>query len=239
MSNEPQRLGDALRPWRGAKPPHPFAEAQAHFPGRRVVQSAPTQGGQVVAVQRVIAGAPPVPARLAALRGGEARELPWPETLDVTAAVPLPVGERVLCCTGGMAGPLVELDLDTGARRTLLERAGWSCGFVDPAHLAVLAEGTLRVYRHGDELGAPVAELRAPELNNLFVAHGCAFGKTNDYSRTTFRALRWRGEALEDLGLHTVKPKLFALHAAAASRGAALVGGVDAQGVAHWFSFNG
>lgn len=237
MENDPRGAGDGLRPFRGAKPPHPFALAEAHFPGRRVIQGAPTAGGTVVAVQRVVAGAPPVPSRLAALRGGEARALEWPEALDVTSVTPAPGRERVLVCTGGMSGDLYELDLDSGARRVVLQRAGWSCGFVDAEHLAVLAEGSVRVYRYAEgDLAEPVATARAPEVNNVFVAHGRVFGKTNDYQTNTFRVLRWSGDALEELGLHAVKPRLYTLHAAEARKGAALVGGVDPKGAPHWFS---
>jgi hypothetical protein len=226
-----------LRPWLGAASPHPFAHAQAQYPTGRVLESGATAGGAVVVVRRVAAGT--VTAALAVRVAGTTTELEWPPTADVPALCPVPGRERMLVHIGAMAGDLVELDLSTKQQRTVLDKVNWSSGFVDADHLAILANREVRVYKWSEgPLGEPVAVTPAPTLANIFVAHGCVLGKTNDYSATTFQILRWNGASLDDLGGHSVEPKLFTLHAAATVDGATLVAGVDWNGAAHWLALD-
>ncbi len=226
-----------LTAWAGTAPPHPFAQARAQYPQGGVLQSAPTAGGAVVVTRRVAAGT--ITAALAVRSGGDVKELDWPATADVAALVPVPGRERALVHVGAMDGNLVELDLATGTQRTVLEKVGWSSGFVDPDHLVVLADRELRVYGWNDgALGAPAATLAVPTINNIFVAHGCVIGKTSDYTTTTFQIFRWNGATLDDLGIHAVEPRLFTLHAATVVDGATLVAGVEWNGGAHWFALD-
>ncbi len=233
---EPAPPVSALRVWDGAPPPHPFAEARAQFPQGSVLQSPASPSGQVVVARRVSHGPPPLPLQLAVRTQGTSRDLEGPGSNDVYALCSVPGRERVLVCCG-IPGPLVEIDLASGARRELLPRVGWSCGFLDAEHLVVFADNkALEVYRWSDAaLEAPVARVPV-DINNIFVAHGLVFAKTKDYQTPSFQLLRWNGAGLDDLGVHPVELKGFALHGASEQAGHKLVAAVDTKFNVSWFA---
>jgi hypothetical protein len=189
-------------------------------------------------VRRFAAGNPYTPAQLAVRAGGSGTVLDWPDTTDIAAICPVPGHERVLLCSGVPAGPLVEIDLSSGARRELLPKIGWACGFVDAVHLVTFGDGHLRVYRWSEgALGEPVATTPAV-AGNIFVGHGYVFAKTNDYQNPSFQIFRWNGTGLADAGIHPVHAKVFTLHTAAELNGEKLLGSVDFSNQVFWFAFD-
>ncbi len=227
-----------LSAWTGPAPAHPFAEAQAHFAKRdMLLQAGPTPEGRLVLARRRMFTPPCSTQVVARTAAGATTELSWEGTADVASVSVVPGRERAVLCAGS-SGPLVEIDLVSGARRELLASVGWSCGFVDADHLAVLDGQTVRVYRYGDgDLGEPVASAPAAVVN-IFVGHGCVFGKSREVGVFSFQILRWTGGALVDTGSHAVDAKPFAFHAASAHGGTLLLGAVDTKGVVSWFAYS-
>jgi hypothetical protein len=224
-----------LTPLTGKMPAHPFALAMEHFGVKRMVfQAGPTPAGRRVLVRRFAAGAPPTPAAIVVFgSAGAEHTLEWQVPRDVFGVCAVPGQERALLCTG-TPGPLIELDLETGAERQLLPAVGWSCGFVDPEHLAVLSGGEARVYRYSDgALGEPVAALPVAGFN-VFVGHGRVFHRTRE-APASLRVIAWNGRELVEEGVFAVDSKLFSLHAAIEQQGQKLVGFVSTDGKASWF----
>ncbi len=232
----PKRAG--LRTHKGKAPAHPHSLAQAHFKDRRLVlQAGPSPAGRHVLVRRFRAGKPPALNTVAVVGPkGTERTIEWPAPREAYGVCLVPGKERALLCAG-VPGPLVELDLESGSERELLPAVRWSCGFVDEQHLAVLADGEVRVYRYDDgELGEPVAAV-ANDGFNIFVGHGRVFCKTRDMSVVSFRVLAWDGEKLSEEGVVPADSKLFALDAAAEHDGQRLVASIDTKGDAKWMTY--
>ena len=104
------------------------------------------------------------------------------------------------------------------------------------AGYALADNKALEVYRWSDAaLEAPVARVPV-DINNIFVAHGLVFAKTKDYQTPSFQLLRWNGAGLDDLGVHPVELKGFALHGASEQAGHKLVAAVDTKFNVSWFA---
>lgn len=226
-----------LAPLTGSAPAHPFARAMEHFGVTRMVfQAGPTPAGRYLLARRFTAGAPPTPASIVVVgAAGAEHTLEWAVPRDVFGVCAVPGKERALLCTGS-PGALVELDLVSGAERELLPAVRWTCGFLDPDHLAVLGDGELRVYRYADgPLGAPTAALPA-DCFNMFAGHGRVFHRTRD-AEASLRVLAWNGRELAEEGIFPVDSGMFTLHAAAEQDGQRLVGFVDTAGKPSWFVY--
>lgn len=226
-----------LGAWDGTLPPHPYAQAQAHFDQRQsVFEAGPTPAGRSVVARRFRATGKRVPTTIAILgAAGAEHTIKWPVPRDVYGMCLVPDSERALLCSG-VPGPLVEIDLETGVERERLPSALWSCGFLDRDHLAVLAKGEVRVYRWDEtELGDPVATL-AVDSPNIFVGHGRIFCKTRE-TTPAVRVLAWDGSALSEEGVVPVDVKLFAVHAAAIDQDQMLLATVNTDGEARWLVY--
>jgi hypothetical protein len=226
-----------LGAWDGTLPPHPYAQAQAHFDQRQsVFQAGPTAAGRYVVARRFRATGKRVPTTIAIIGGGgEEHTLKWPVPRDVYGMCLVPGAERALLCSG-VPGPLVELDLETGVERERLPGVLWSCGFLDRDHLAVLAKGEVRVYRWDErDLGEPLVTLDA-DSPNIFVGHGRIFCKTRE-TTPAVRVLAWDGTALSEEGVVPVDVKLFAVHAAATDQDQMLLATVNTDGEARWLVY--
>ncbi len=218
--------------FQGAPPPHPFAQAQAHFKLKEgLYEAGPTPRGRTVLVRRVGAGTRDTPASILVREAdGSLRTLPWTDTQDVYGVCLVPGQEKVFVCTDA-PGALLEVDLDSGAQTQRLASVGWACGFVDATHFVVHEDGEARVYALGG--GAPVASAKIEGMN-LFVGHGRVFslppGPTG-----VLQIHRWTGGALVDELQSPIEPTVFYLSAAVEHQGRKLIGSVDWDGTATWF----
>ena len=226
-----------FQPLAGGAPAHPFARAIEHLGvSRMVFQAGPTPAGRFVLARRFTAGTPPIPASIVVVgSAGAESTLEWPVPRDVFGLCAVPGKERALLCTGA-PGPLVELDLVSGAERELLPQVRWSCGFVDPDHLAVLAGTEVQIHRYVDgPLSAPVA-VASIDGFNAFVGHGRVFHRTRD-AQPSMRVLVWNGSQLAEEGIFPVDASVFTLHAAGQEGARKLVAFVDTAGKPSWFSY--
>jgi hypothetical protein len=236
-SSATQAVASGLVPLAGAPPAHPFARALEHFAAKRMVfQAGPTPAGRFVLAQRFRAGTPPGEAQIAVVGpGGTEHALEWDVPRDVFGLCAVPGRERALLCTG-TPGALLELDLESGVLREILPRVGWSCGFVDDAHLAVLTDKEVRIHPYRDGApGEPVAILPIAGFN-VFVGHGRVFFKTSQ-PVAGMNVVAWNGRELVQEGVFPVDGKVFSLHAAIERDGQKLVCFVDTDGKAHWLAF--
>lgn len=224
-------------PVSGPLPAHPFARAFEHFAVQRMAfQAGPTPAGRFVLAQRFRAGTPPVEAQIAVVGpGGTEHALKWDVPRDVFGLCAVPGRERALLCTG-TPGALVELDLQSGVEREILPRVGWSCGFVDDAHLAVLADKEVCIHPYRDGApGEPVARMPIAGFN-VFVGHGRVFFNTSQ-PVAGMNVAAWNGRELVHEGVFPVAANLFSLHAAVERDGQKLVCFVDTDGKAHWLAY--
>lgn len=217
----------------GIPPGHPFAQAHAHFKQEKnVIEVGPTPSGRTVLVRRFAAGNPFTPAALVVREAdGTIRALPWTDTNDIYGLCLVPGQERVLVCSGA-PGPLLDVDLDTGAQTTRLPNVRWSCGFVDDDHFVVHEDSEARAYAYAG--GASPVASAAVEGMNLFVGHGRVFtlppGPTG-----LLQIHRFDGGALMDELRSPMEPRVFFLSATAVHDGRRLLCSVDWQGKATWF----
>ncbi len=225
-----------IAPWKGPPLEHPFAAAFAHFDVKlQAFATPPTPAGRRALVRRFAAGTPHTPAAIAVLEAdGTTRAIEWPETNDIPGLCVVPGVERVLVNTG-FPGPLVEIDLVSGARTERLPKVGWSCGFVDGEHLVVHEERDARVYRYA-ATGALSRVASTPiEGFNLFVGHGRVYTVVGSGADAALQTLVLRDGALHEESRTPIAPRPFALHAAAERDGRRLLAFVDTKGACTWF----
>ncbi len=224
-----------IAPWQGGPLEHPFAAAFAHFQVTlQAFSTPPTPAGRRALVRRFLAGTPHRPAAIAVQDAdGTTRAIEWPDTTDIPGLCVIPGAERVLL-TAGFSGPLIEIDLVSGARTERLAKVGWSCGFVDGEHLVVHEDREARVYRYA-ETGALTRVASTPiEGFNLFVAHGRVYTVVGG-AEGALQTLIFRAGALHEEAKTPIVPRPFALHAAAERDGRRLLAFVDTKGACTWF----
>lgn len=227
-----------VAPRKGKALADPYATAKKHFNEKALLfESELTPAGRRVVVQRARHN-PVRPLRVEVIEGdGSVRALEWSAGVDVYGVGRVPGRERVLFSTG-VPGPLVEIDLETGTRRTLFEATLFGPSFVDERHLVVLSGDEVRVYAYGDgALGEPIAKL-AMAGSNAFSAHGYVFVRGKHPNAGVFHVARWDGKTLEATAdCATLNGKPYFWSAAQLVDGVLALCSVDPDGDASWYDY--
>lgn len=209
----------------GTPPPHPFADAYAHFGvDRQAYQAGPTPAGRMLFVKR---GNPPGVAIRDA--DGSVRTIAWSASNDIFGICIVPGRENALVCAGA-PGALYDLDLATGQATQRLPSVRWSTGFVDDAHFVAHEDNEARVYAYAG--GAPVASTALTAMN-LFAAHGRVFTCPGG----VLHVHAWSAGALTKELETPLEPRVFFFSAATVHDGRRLLAAVDTQGKVTWFDY--